>query len=66
MNAHSARYPRRVAILAVCREALRIGPLELDGQGWRFGRRRFNYATVARLIALGEAIRIGDIVRAIA
>lgn len=64
MNAHSARYPRRVPILTACREALRRGVLLNNGMGWQFGRRRFNYATVSRLIALGEAVRDGDVVRA--
>jgi hypothetical protein len=64
MNAHSARYPRRVPVITICRAALRKGPLTLCGQAWRFGKRRFNYATVAMLIQLGEAIRDGNTVRA--
>jgi hypothetical protein len=63
MSPHSARYPRRVACLDVCREALRRGPLVIHGQAWMFGRRRFNFATVAQLIANGEAVRDGDEVR---
>jgi hypothetical protein len=65
MNAHSARYPRRVPVLTLCRAALQRGPLVIDGTSWRFGRRRFNTATVAQLIELGEAVRDGDTVRAV-
>lgn len=43
--------------LALCRAALAKGPLVRDVRHWRFGRRRFNPATVAALIASGEAVR---------
>lgn len=46
----------------ICRAALARGPLVRDRKHWRFGRRRFNPETVARLIAAGEAERRGDIV----
>jgi hypothetical protein len=48
----------------IVRAALRIGPLTLDGQAWKFGRRRFRFSAVARVIANGEAVRFGDEVRA--
>lgn len=51
--------------LAQCRSALRAGSLRNVGQHYLFGRRLFSTATVATLIANGEAERIGDIVRAI-
>lgn len=53
---------------AVCRAALARGVLIAErghtGLAWRFGRRRFNTITVARIIAAGDAVRDGDIVRA--
>lgn len=52
----------------VCRNALQRGHLNAHKTGhgiaWKFGRRLFSMATVARLITAGEAIRDGDIVRA--
>lgn len=45
---------------AICRAALARGPLVRDRSHWRFGRRLFNPATVARLIAAGEAVRDGS------
>ncbi len=52
----------------VCRSALARGPLvahrTASGLAWKFGRRIFSTVTVARLIAAGEAIRDGNIVRA--
>ncbi|MDB5652880.1 MAG: hypothetical protein JWQ94_493 [Tardiphaga sp.] len=52
----------------VCRNALQHGQLVAHKTGhgiaWKFGRRLFSTATVARLIAAGAAIRDGDIVRA--
>lgn len=54
---------------AVCRAALRVGVLVAvrphTGLAWKFGRRCFNTATVARIIAAGDAVRDGDIVRAV-
>lgn len=53
---------------AVCRAALARGVLVavrgFTGITWKFGRRRFNACTVARVIAAGDAVRVGDIVRA--
>lgn len=45
--------------------ALRYGPLDLDVGHlcWRFGHRRFAFKTVARVIAAGLAVRLGDTVR---
>jgi hypothetical protein len=48
----------------IIRAALQKGVLRLNNQGWRYGRRRFAFKTVARLIAAGEAIRDGNTVRA--
>ncbi len=45
------------------RAALRLGVLRLNTMGWRFGRRRFSFKTIALLIAAGEAVRDGDVVR---
>jgi len=47
------------AALDVCRAALARGPLIRDGNHWRYGRRRFNNATVKRLIEEGTAVRDG-------
>lgn len=63
MKPHSARYPRRSDTMATCRAALKRGPLVMDNNGWKFGRRRFWTGTVSRLIELGEAVRDGDLVR---
>lgn len=53
---------------AVCRAALARGVLiavrPSTGLAWKFGRRKFNTTTVARIIAAGDAVRDGDIVRA--
>lgn len=53
---------------AVCRAALARGVLVAHrghtGITWKFGRRAFNACVVARIIAAGDAIRDGDIVRA--
>jgi hypothetical protein len=49
--------------LKICRAALARGPLIRDRRHWRFGRRRFNNATVKRLIEEGAAIRDGATVR---
>lgn len=55
---------------AVCRAALAKGVLVAvrphTGLAWKFGRRKFNTATVARIIAAGDAVRVGDVVRATA
>ncbi len=48
----------------ICLTALSRGPLKLDGRGWKFGRRHFAFGTVAELIAVGLAVRVGDKVRA--
>jgi hypothetical protein len=53
----------RANALAQCRAALRAGSLLNVGQHYLFGARFFSLATVNVLIATGEAIRIGDIVR---
>lgn len=50
--------------MRIVQAALRVGVLRLNSQGWRFGRRRFAFKTVSRLIAAGEAVRDGDVVRA--
>lgn len=51
---------------AVCRSALARGVLTAvrprTGLAWKFGRRSFCAVTVARIIAAGDAIRIGDVV----
>lgn len=57
------------ATQAVCRAALRRGPLILRRRSngiadWKFGRRHFSEQTVAPMIARGEAVRDGDVVRA--
>ena len=53
---------------AVCRAALARGVLIAvrphTGLAWKFGRRSFNTATVAQIIAAGDAVRDGDTVRA--
>lgn len=56
------------ATQAVCRAALRRGPLVLQRRpngipDWKFGRRLFSEKTVGPLIARGEAVRDGNIVR---
>src|SRR5262249_26694548 len=45
-----------------CWSALERSPLVREGNGWRYGRRRFSNATVKRLIDEGLAIREGDTV----
>jgi hypothetical protein len=63
MSPHSLKYPRRVASITVCREALRVGYLVCDGaKGWSFGRRRFHCGIVNQLIDNGEAVRVGNCV----
>jgi hypothetical protein len=52
----------RVA-LDFCRAALARGPLVREGNGWRYGRRRFSNETVKRLIDAGIACRDGPVVR---
>lgn len=57
------------ATQAVCRAALLRGPLILRRRSngipdWRFGRRIFSEQTVAKMIARGEAVRDGNVVRA--
>lgn len=53
--------------IAVAEAALARGPyLVRDGRAWRFGRRRFSNATVAKLIAAGKAARAGHVVVAVA
>jgi hypothetical protein len=54
----------RSAAVDVCLVALARGPLIRDGHQWRFGRRCFSNTTIKRLINEGEAVRIGDVVRA--
>jgi hypothetical protein len=54
---------KRRETLSICREALRRGNLVLNRKAWRFGRRAFSFAAVARLIEAGEAVREGNIVR---
>jgi hypothetical protein len=54
----------RAAAVDVCLVALARGPLIRDGHQWRFGRRCFSNTTIKRLINEGEAVRIGDVVRA--
>jgi hypothetical protein len=50
--------------MRVLRAALERDVLRFDGVAWRFGTyRRFSFEIVARLIATGEAERVGDIVR---
>jgi hypothetical protein len=47
--------------LAICREALRRGPLVRHERRWRFARRRdFSNSTVKALLASGEAVRVGE------
>lgn len=50
--------------IRTCREALLIGPLRCCGTQYLFDRRFFSSRTVNVLIALGEAVRDGDFVRA--
>jgi len=60
----AARYKPTPAT-AICLAALSRGHLTINGtRGWQFGRRHFCFATVAELIALGLAVRDGNIVRA--
>jgi hypothetical protein len=67
MNPHSLKYPRRPPSIAICRLALRLGHLVCQGSnGWSFGRRHFHSMIVNELIINGEAVRIGNIVRAVA
>lgn len=40
--------------------ALRRGPLVKRSYTWRFGRRRFHNSTITKLIAAGEARRVGN------
>lgn len=56
----------RPSALMACRMALRLGVLKCCGTVWLYDRRFFSARTVNSLIASGEAIRDGDIVRAIA
>ena len=44
--------------------AIKLGPFVLAPGGWLFGRRRFAFKTVAKMIASGAAIRTGNIVQA--
>lgn len=55
---HHGRYelPR----IEIARAALARGPLVRERRAWRFGRTLYANATVARLIASGEAVRRGD------
>ncbi len=50
--------------LQICREALQKGPMVFIGTHWLYDRRFFSLVTVNKLIALGEAIRDGNEVRA--
>ena len=47
----------------ICMTALSIGPLTLEGNLWRFGRRFLSPLTVNDLIANGLAVRDGNEVR---
>lgn len=50
---------------AVCRAALAKSPLTMHRNGmWAFGKRLFSPATVKFLIDRGEAVQIGNVVRA--
>lgn len=64
MTPRSRRYAPKSSA-DICRAALRLGELKLNPKGWKFRRRVFTKATVNELIASGEAVRVGEVVRGI-
>jgi hypothetical protein len=49
---------------AICRAALARSPLIRRGRMWAFGKRLFSVAVVNWLIGRGDAVRVGNEVRA--
>lgn len=58
-NMSGDEFRNRTPALTVAREALKRGPLVRDGINYLSGRRRFYYRTIDKLIASGEAVRVG-------
>jgi hypothetical protein len=55
---------RPLPAVVSARAALTRGPLVRRARHWQFRRRLFSNATVAALVAAGEAVRQGDRVEA--
>jgi hypothetical protein len=55
-----------MSALVIAKAALRRSPLKVHKRGWHFkGNRYFSFKTVKTLMDAGEAVRVGNMVKAV-